>query len=460
MNLLPFLSVYANDTSAFNPAFWARESLIVLNETMMAAGLVHRDFENLVANYGDTVNTRKPSTLKAYRKVDADSVTIQDVSATNVQVKLDQHVHTSFMIKDGEESRSMVALVEEYLKPAVVAQARFIDLMVLGQVYQFLANQVGKAGGLTTTNAKDLLLDLRNKLNTKKVPDDGRSLILNGNSETTFLKLDLFNQVQQAGDAAALRNALLGTKFGFDMFRAFNMPSVATGNTAVTGAINNASGQSVGDTALTVDGFSAAIGNNSWVVVAGQVRRVVSTAGGSTPVTITVNRGLDVAVVDNDVVTVYTPAAVNLSAGYAVGWAKEITINSTTVAPQVGQAVSFGTASPGTSAVYTIIDVNGLVGITLDRPLEVALANTDKVNLGPAGNFNFSFHRNAIALVVRPLALPAAGIGARASVVNANNLSMRATLSYNAEKQGTLVTLDMLCGIKVLDTDLGAVLVG
>jgi hypothetical protein len=39
-------------------------------------------------------------------------------------------------------------------------------------------------------------------------------------------------------------------------------------------------------------------------------------------------------------------------------------------------------------------------------------------------------------------------------------LSMRATITYNGEKQGTLVTLDMLLGVAILDTNLGAVMFG
>ena len=63
-----------------------------------------------------------------------------------------------------------------------------------------------------------------------------------------------------------------------------------------------------------------------------------------------------------------------------------------------------------------------------------------------------------MSLVVRPLAMPRAGTGALSSVVNLNGLSMRATITYNGLKQGHLVTLDMLCGIAILDQNLGSVL--
>lgn len=71
------------------------------------------DFEPIVASFGDVVNTRRPGEFQAKRKTPADSVTVQDATSTNVQVPLDQHLHVSFLIKDGEESKAFKDLVNE-----------------------------------------------------------------------------------------------------------------------------------------------------------------------------------------------------------------------------------------------------------------------------------------------------------------------------------------------------------
>ena len=63
-----------------------------------------------------------------------------------------------------------------------------------------------------------------------------------------------------------------------------------------------------------------------------------------------------------------------------------------------------------------------------------------------------------MTLAIRPLALPRAGAGAISGLANYNNLSIRTVITYDGNKQGHLVTLDFLAGIKVLDTDLGAVM--
>ena len=136
----PFKLVYANDIDAYIPELWANESVQILVENMVIANLVHRDFSNAVASFGDIVHTRKPAEFVAKRKTNADSVTVQDADATDIQVPLDQHFHTSLMIKDGDESKSFKQLSEEYLKPAVLSIARAIDQVLLGEAHAFYAN--------------------------------------------------------------------------------------------------------------------------------------------------------------------------------------------------------------------------------------------------------------------------------------------------------------------------------
>lgn len=455
-----------NSLDAFIPELWANESIAILEENMVMARLIHRDFQEQVAKFGDVVNTRKPGEFEGKRKTNADSVTVQDANATNVQVPLDQHLHTSFLIKDGEESKSFKELVEEYMAPAMLAQARFVDRVLLGQYVHFLKHAAGGLGLLTSTNAKSYILATRKRMNVNKAFMENRNLILNPDSEEVLLNLDIFTAANQVGDeGTALREASLGRKLGFNMFMCQNMASVVTAPTNTAGAINNAAGYGVGIKVLTVDGITGAIGTNTYLKIAGDdtVHRVSAhseTLGNTTSITLL--EGLRKAVVDNAVITFYTPGQVNLGAGYVAGYAKEIVVDTITGLWEVGQAVSFGTTSG--AAQYTIIATTATggntTGITLDRPLEAAIADNDKINVGPNGQYNLAFHRNSLALVVRPLALPMQGTGARSAVVNAGGLSMRSTITYDGNKQGHLVTLDMLFGVKVLNSELGAVMLG
>ncbi len=457
----PVRAVYDDFPEAYFPQTWANESVAILEENMVISGLVYRDFDPMIQQYGDTVNTRKPGELIAMRKTVDDSVEIQPTTAQNIAVVLNQHVYASFMIKDGNQSKAFKDLILEYMQPGALAIARQLDRIVSGQVYQFLQNSGGQLGGLTGDNADAYLLQARMVLNQNNAPIDGRNLILGTVSETALLSNPKFTQAYSVGDQGnAMANAALSRKYGLDLYMAQNMPYVdGSRMDKVTGTVNHTGGYAPGATAITVTGFSAAIANGRWVTFAGDgiPRQITGTTGGATPTILTIGAGLTRSIADTAIVTVGGAGAVDESTGYALGWIKPIVYDSFTNDPQVGQGVSFGTST----TIYSCTQVDTVnKTITLDRPLEASLANNDTINLLPAGSYNLGFLRNAIALVVRPLALPMPGTGARAGVSNYNGVSMRVTMTYDGRQQGTLVTFDMLCGVKVLDVNLGSVLLG
>lgn len=453
---------YANDNSAYVPQMWAQESLAILEENMVATNLVHRDFSPLIASYGDTVNTRRPSKFTAIRKTGTENVTDQDAVATNVPVVLDQLFHVTFVIYDSEASKSFKDLVTEYMRPAMLAHAQALDKVVLGQVANFMGNSYGSLNALTVNNAIDGILGTREIMNRNLAYVDGRNLILTPSTETTLLNLPIFTQANQVGDQGqALQNAYLGRKYGFGTYMCQHMSSVAVTPT-VDATYLAAAAAAAGDTTLTIDTGTTSFLNNTWFTVIGSgISHRVVTGGQSTATSITFTPPLQGAVLNNAVITFTVPGAVNLVAGYAAGYNKEILVDGLTVVPKVGQLVSFSTTAG--SPVYTIINVNTysgpVYGLTLDRSLEAALVNDAAVNLSPMGEYNLAFHRNAIALVTRPMELPRQGIGAASANVNYNGLSVRVVLTYDGKAQGTRVTLDILAGIKTLDTNLGAVFV-
>ena len=447
----------ANDLGAWSPEIWANETLAILNEELFAPNLVHRNFENLMASKGHVVHTRRPNEFRTYRKTDNDSVTVQDLTATDVAVPLDQHLEVSFKVRDEEWSKGLPQLIETHMKPAAIALARDADKIIFGQYPKFLMNGIGKLGGATSANIKEYLVYLRQKMNDNKAYNDGRNLVLNNSAESLMLLPEFAFSAEKAGTTEALRNGTIGRLLGFDLKRSNNMAFVLDGNTQLDAdtLINMAAGAPIGTTTITIDGNAGdAYPDGVWVSVDGLPNIVVS----STTTSIVLRWPLTRFVADNAPVFGYTAGQINLGAGYAAGYDKEIVVDTFTVAPQVGQSVSFGVASPSTTAVYTIKDVTGLTGITLDRALEAAVVDDAKVNIGPPGGYSFAFHKNAIAFVNRPLNLPMRDLGVRAAVMNLNGIAIRVLMQYIASGQYTLVTFDLLCGVKELDTDLGAVL--
>ena len=456
-----FLNDFDTDDRAWIPEVWAQETLMITESLMVMGRLVHTNFKDEVQDFGDTVNTRLPGKFTAERKGVNDDVTIQDATATKVAVTLDQHFHTSFLIRDGQESMSFNDLVKEYLRPAALSLAEAIDKVLTGQVYQFLDNAVGVLGTFSSSDALTKVLDVREKMNVNLCPMQERNLVLAPGTETAFLSTDTFTEANKVGDdGEALREASLGRKLGFDIYMSQNTPSPSI--VAGTGNANElASGAVVGDTALTLDGAELDNGQYFWLESDGQPLRCLS-GGGTTSVVSHRALKADVAVGSSDLFEI-TEGAVDLAGdsaytSYPAGHVGRIKVDGTGV-PHLGQIVAFATDSPVYIAgEYRIINIPASGYIVLDRPLDLAIANDYIVNYGPRGDYNFAFHRDALALIVRPLAVPKSGTGALSGVASYNDLSVRVTITYDGVKQGHLVTLDILAGVKVLNTDLGAVL--
>jgi hypothetical protein len=68
----------------------------------------------------------------------------------------------------------------------------------------------------------------------------------------------------------------------------------------------------------------------------------------------------------------------------------------------------------------------------------------------PASEVGIAFHRDAIALAIRPLAIPMGAEG-RSAVAAYNGLGIRVTYGYDMIHKVDLVSLDLLYGMKVID---------
>ena len=66
-----------------------------------------------------------------------------------------------------------------------------------------------------------------------------------------------------------------------------------------------------------------------------------------------------------------------------------------------------------------------------------------------------AFHKNALALVTRPLALPNGA--AKAAIVNYDGFGLRVVYGYDMNTKTDTVSIDMLCGVAMLDDKLIAV---
>ena len=201
---------------------------------MVMANLVHRDFENEIAKFGDVVNTRKPGEFKIRRKTDGTALAQQDATATNVPVPLDQWFYESFVIRDGEGSKSFQELKDIYLQPAMLAIARGVDRALLGRVHAYLgapANRVGRLGALERLQREGLRAGRPREAERQQGPA-GRPPAGHGphGRDRDAQDRHCSSKANERGDGGtALENATLGRILGFDTFMCQNVNCVLTG---------------------------------------------------------------------------------------------------------------------------------------------------------------------------------------------------------------------------------------
>jgi hypothetical protein len=116
--------------------------------------------------------------------------------------------------------------------------------------------------------------------------------------------------------------------------------------------------------------------------------------------------------------------------------------------------LAFGSTA-ATRKTYTVIestDSGSSCVVVLDRPLELAVAASDPVYPGPVGSICPALHKNALALVTRPLATTHAA-GIQFGVQEDYGIGLRVAMQHKIN-EGLVVAVDLLAGVAVLNTQL------
>ncbi len=213
------------------PSIIAKEAIMQLRANTVMAGLVHRDYsKEFVAGVGDTVTIRKPATFEAKEFDRSKGIEIQDATEGSDSIKLDKLLDVSFEVTAEQMTMDIASFSSQLLQPAMQSFAQKIDLYLLG-LYKDIPAISGSAG--VTPNSITSITDARQVLNENKIPLNNRRLVIDPAAENGFLQIPTFHEADKIGDSgAALREASLGRKFGFDIFSDQNVLKHSAGTLA------------------------------------------------------------------------------------------------------------------------------------------------------------------------------------------------------------------------------------
>ena len=232
------------------PSLISKETLVILENNLVAAGKVNRQFENQFAKIGDTLTVRKPN---RFTVSDGAGLVIQNITEPSTSITISNQKHVGFLFSSKELTLIIEEFSERYLKPIAAALANKIDYDVL-QLASQVQNQVGTPG--TTPNTFAALGAVGQRMDEGAVPQDGRTLILNAAANWALADALKGLFVQSVSEPA-----LKGFLAAIANFEIYTDQNVAMHTTGIQGGSGTVNGASQTGASIVTNGWSDSITN-------------------------------------------------------------------------------------------------------------------------------------------------------------------------------------------------------
>lgn len=205
----------------FIPTIVAQKALGAFASYMNLARTVAKDFEYTTAREGQTISVAKRGALSANQKSSGSAVTLQQPTATNINVTLNQHWEVSFQIEDVTRVLENQNTLEGYALDAAIPLAEKVE-NTIAALHPSITNTVTFDATSTATKISSLL-NLRKRFVDNKVPKlEQKYLYVNSTVLNELLEESQFTTAQNMGTA---RNQVEGNDdngnlklYGFNIF--------------------------------------------------------------------------------------------------------------------------------------------------------------------------------------------------------------------------------------------------
>ena len=383
------------------PSLITKETLVILENNLVAAGKVHRQFENQFVKIGNSITVRKPN---RFLVTTGPGLVLQNISEPSTSLTISTQNHVDFQFSSADLTLTIEEFSERYLKPAAAALANTIDYAVLTNVFSF-SNLVGTAGTLPSSFAS--LAAVGQRLDEVAAPQEGRVLILNPAaywsmaSGLTGLFVTSVSEPALKGFLANIAN--------FSIYEDQNIQAHTWGAFAGSGVVNGA----------------------------GQTGSSIVTNGWTASVT-----GLFAV---GDVVSFAGVFQVNPQSRQSTGALKNFVITA---------AASSDAGGNATLSIFPALTTTGAYQNASASPANLATVAAVSSPTKSTSYFNnFGFTRDAIGLVTVPLELPE-GVDFRSREMW-KGISMRVVRAWDINNDVFPCRTDILFGTNQFYDDLG-----
>lgn len=202
----------------FIPEVWTSQILVTFQDESVLRNTVATEYEGdaRVGNLVRVTEFEVPEVIDYAEGNGGGPRTIepQELTASNQDILIDQEKAFAFFVDDVDRRQAAGGL-ETITRDAALALRNSAESYIAGLMADG-GTDVDSTSVMTGDEAFDVVAELRTQLSTANVPLDGRTLAVNPEFSRYLLGADSkLTNVDNAGDAAALRAATLGNLLGF-----------------------------------------------------------------------------------------------------------------------------------------------------------------------------------------------------------------------------------------------------
>lgn len=320
----------SNTLTAVVPQLLA-QGLLCLREFAVMPRLVNRAYESTAGRRGSTIDVPISSALEATQVAPGhEPPQPQDSAPTSVPVALDQWWEADFHLTDKEQLEVMDGVIPMQAAEAVKVLANRVDVDLLTHYKKFYGFHGNAAAGVfrtpftdssgNPTNTQDATA-IRTILGRQLAPNTDRHIVMDPDCEGAALNIRAFQDLSWGGSMSEILEGKLNRKLGFSWWMDQNALIHTAGTAsdgATTVAVDNGAGYAVGVKSVVIDvaAGTKTLVEGDIISFAGHSQTYVVTAGvtlDTSGVAVSIEPGLQAAVVDDEVVTVRKSHTVNLA---------------------------------------------------------------------------------------------------------------------------------------------------
>lgn len=402
----------------------AKAALAILENELGWVNRLYRahedEFSKNINGYkvGDTISIRRPADFTVRT---GPTLSTQDVVEGKTTLTVDQQIGVDFQFTSVDLTLKIEDLSERVIKPAMSVIVNHLAADLSDQMYRGFYNWAGTAG--QTINSFADFAKGPERLDEMAVPTDGRIALLSPSdhwalvgSQTTLNNAGMVSE--------SFRKGLLGEVGGCATYMSQLTPTHTCGTRTNSTPLTDGNSQAVTyDTAK--DTWTSNIVTDGW--------------------------GSSATLTKGDVFTIDGVYMVNPKTKASTGILQQFVVTANTTANETTSNDTTITVSPPViiSGPYQTVTYSGnFDGRTITN---VGTAST-------AYRQNMVFHKNAMALAVVPMELPAAAYGAKRE--SYKGFSARVIPIYDGTNDISKWRLDILYGRKLIDPRVGTRLSG